>query len=163
MKPEGTKPSVEERLDIQELFAQYCWSLNTGDEDWYISLFAKGGWVDHKPQGRCEGPEEMRKLLHQIWYGGPYNYLGRQHLPNNFIMRRQGDGVRVKAYWTINRLEQGFNQFYLFILGDWDALCVQEDGEWKFKELTATHWFRETAPWVGKQEEVRFQRKLPWG
>ena len=160
---EGTKPTVEERLDVQELFARYCWALNTGDEEGYLALFAKDGWVDHKPQGRCQGPEAMRKLLHQIWYGMPGNYLGRQHLPNNFILRREGDAVRAKAYWTITRLEQGFNQFYLFIQGDWDALCVKEDGDWKFAELTATHWFRETAPWVGEKRQVRLEREIPWG
>ena len=156
------RPTVEERLDIQELFASYCWTLNTGDEEGYIALFAPEGWVDHKPQGQCKGPEAMRKLLHQVWYGSPFSYLGRQHLPNNFIMRREGDGVRVKAYWTITRLEQSMNQFHLFIQGDWDALCVQVDGEWKFQELTATHWFRETAPWVG-DPKVRFERTMPWG
>ena len=156
------KPTAEERLDIMELFAKYCWTLNTGDEDGYIGLFAEGGWIDHKPQGRCQGPEAMKKLLHQIWYGMPYNYLGRQHLPNNFIITKDGDAIRAKVYWTINRLEQGFNQFYLFILGHWDALCVKVDGEWKFQELTATHWYRETAPWVG-DPKVRAERQLPWG
>ena len=157
----GQKPTVEERLDIQELFAQYCWSLNTGDAEWYIGLFNEGGWVDHKPQGRCTTREEKLNLLNQVWYSSPYAYLGRMHLPNNFIMRREGDGVRVKAYWTITRLEQAFNNFHLFIAGDWNALCVQADGEWKFAELTATHWFRETAPWVG-DPKVRME-KGKWG
>ena len=160
--PEAEKPTVEERLDVMELFAKYCWTLNTGDEDGYIALFSEGGWVDHKPQGRCQGPEAMRNLLHQIWYGTPHAYLGRQHLPNNFLITREGDAIRAKVYWTITRLEQSFNQFYLFIQGNWDALCVQEGGQWKFKELTATHWFRETAPWVG-DPKVRLQRELPWG
>ncbi len=157
------KPTVEERLDVQELFAKYCWALNTGDEQGYLDLFAEGGWVDHKPQGKCQGPEAMRKLLNQIWYGTAYNYLGRQHLPNNFILTREGDAIRVKAYWTITRLEQAFNKFELFIQGHWDALCVRDGDDWKFAELTATHWFRETAPWVGKADEVRLERKLPWG
>ena len=157
------KPTVEERLDVQELFAKYCWALNTGDEQGFLDLFAEGGWVDHKPQGKCQGPEAMRKLLHQIWYGMPFSYLGRQHLPNNFIMVREGDAVRVKAYWTINRLEQQMNNFHLFILGDWNGLCVKDaDGEWQFAELTATHWYRETAPWVG-DPKVRLERVLPWG
>ena len=161
--PNADKPTVEERLDVQELFASYCWALNTGDEDGYIGLFAEGGWVDHKPQGKCQGREAMHKLLQQIWYGMPFSYLGRQHLPNNFVMRREGDGVRVKAYWTITRLEQWSNQFHLFIQGDWNALCVREGGEWKFAELTATHWFRESAPWVGEERDMRLERKLPWG
>ena len=157
------KPTVEDRLDIQELFANYCWALNTGDAEGYIANFAEGGWVDHKPQGRCLGREAMLKLLNQIWYGAPYNYLGRQHQSHNFVMRREGDNVRVRAYWTINRLEQAANTFHLFLQGHWDALCTKERGEWKFRELTVTHWFRETAPWVGKEDQTRLTRRGNWG
>ena len=157
------KASVEERLDIMELFAKYCWALNTGDAEGYVGLFVDGGWVDHKPQGRCQGREAMIKLLGQIWYGMPHNYLGRQHHADNFLIRRGGDGLRVRAYWTVNRLEQATNTFYLFIQGNWDALCVQDaSGEWKFKELTVTHWYRDTAPWVG-DPKARIQRETAWG
>jgi hypothetical protein len=157
------KPSVEERLDIQELFAKYCWTLNTGDAEGYLANFADGGWVDHKPQGRCQGRERMLELLNQIWYGMPYSYLGRQHHPHNFLISREGDDIRCKAYWTINRLEQQTNQFRLFLQGDWDALCTREGGEWKFKELTVTHWYRESAPWAGKEDQTRLERRGKWG
>jgi SnoaL-like domain len=156
------KPSVEERLDIQELFAKYCWALNTGDADGYVGLFVDGGWVDHKPQGRCQGRAAMFKLLNQIWYGMPHNYLGRQHLPHNFLITRESDGLRARAYWTVNRLEQATNTFYLFIQGDWNALCVNDRSGWKFRELTVTHWYRETAPWVG-DPEARMKRHGDWG
>ena len=155
------KPTVEERLDIQELFARYCWALNTGDADGYIDLFAKDGWVDHHPQGRCQGREAMLKLLDQVWYSSPHAYLGRQHRPSNFIISREGEAMRVKAYWQVNRLEQAFNQFHLFIQGHWEALCVAEDGEWKFAELSVVHWFRETAPWVGDPKARMV--KAQWG
>ncbi len=47
--------------------------------------------------------------------------------------------------------------------GDWDALCVKHDGDWKFAELTVTHWYRATAPWVGEKRQVRLERDIPWG
>ncbi len=156
------KPAVEDRIDIEELFANYGWALNTGDGDGYIACFTEDGWVDHKPQGRCQGREAMLSLLNQIWHGMPYSYLGRQHQAHNFVMRHDGENIRVRACWTINRLEQSTNTFYLYLQGHWDALCSKEHGEWKFRELTVVHWFRETAPWVG-DPKVRLKRELDWG
>jgi len=78
-------------------------------------------------------------------------------------MRCTGEDVRVRAYWTINRLEQASNTFSLFLQGHWDAACTREHGEWKFRELTVTHWFRETAPWSGKEDQVRLPRRGNWG
>jgi len=157
------KLTAEERLDIQELFANYCWALNTGDAEGYIAQFAKGGWVDHKPQGRCEGREAMLELLNQIWYGLPYHYLGRQHQCHNFVIKRDGNGARARVCWTINRLDQTMNRFELYMQGHWDALCVMEEGRWKFRELTVVHWYRETAPWVGKEDQTRMARRGKWG
>ena len=34
------KIAVEDRLEIQELFAYYAWGLNTGDIDQVLSTFA---------------------------------------------------------------------------------------------------------------------------
>jgi hypothetical protein len=41
-----TNLSAEERLDIQELFAHYCWGLNTGKgvDSWRTNIYALGHW-----------------------------------------------------------------------------------------------------------------------
>ena len=46
------KLSVEDRLDIQELFAKYCWGLNTGDHQAVVNCFASDGCLVHFPQGK---------------------------------------------------------------------------------------------------------------
>ncbi len=144
-----TKPTVEERLDIQELFARYCWSLNTGDADGYVACFAKNGWLQHFPPKRHQGADEIRTMLDVVWYSRPQKFLGRQHHPHNFIFERSPDGIAVRAYWSVTRLDQTTNVFSTFLQGDWDANCVVEDGEWKFASLKICHWLRHEAPWVG--------------
>ncbi len=143
------KLSADDRLDIMEHFAKYCRALNIGDEDGFVARFSSDGWIDHKPQGRCQGQDKIRDLLKEIWYKTPYNYLGRQHQATGFIMTREGEGVRVKAYWTINHWHNVTQHVYTYMLGDWSAYCVKEDDDWKFKSLEVIHWRRDTAPWVG--------------
>ena len=36
-----TRPPVEEELAIRELYARYCWALDTGDTDGYCALFTR--------------------------------------------------------------------------------------------------------------------------
>ena len=94
------KATVEERLDIQELFAKYRWALNTGDIDGFIGCFAPDGWVEHFPPKRFVGPEELREMAEGLWYGKPFAFMGRQHHPNNFLITRTADGIQAKVYWS---------------------------------------------------------------
>jgi hypothetical protein len=145
--PNGTKLTVEERLDIQELFARYCWSLNTGDADGYLDCFAEDGWIEHFPPKR-HGRSEIRGMLQQVWYGRPHAFLGRQHHPHNFLLIREGDDVRARVQWSVTRLDQPTNRFHIFLLGDWNAVCAREGESWKFRSLQIGHWFRQSAPWM---------------
>ena len=45
------KLPVEDRLDIQELFARYAWSLDLGDAEGVLSCFTDDGLFDHLWQG----------------------------------------------------------------------------------------------------------------
>ncbi len=142
--------TVEERLDIQELFANYCWSLNTGDADGYVECFARDGWLEHFPPKRYTGREEIRAMLPNLWYGRPHAFMGRQHHPHNFLMERaDGELVLAKVQASVTRLDQTNNTYSVFLLVHWDVTCAKEDGRWRFKTMRITHWFRHEAPWVG--------------
>ena len=49
--PNGKIP-VEDRLDIQELFARYVWALDMGDADSFVDCFTEDGCFDHLWQGK---------------------------------------------------------------------------------------------------------------
>jgi hypothetical protein len=151
------KLSVEDRLDIQELFAKYCWGLNTGDIDAVLACFSADGFLEHPPQGRFHGHDKIRAIIEELWYARPGWFVGRQHLANHFLMSREGDAVRVKAYWTIAQRDMESMQLYLFSLGHWDNLCVKRGDTWQFKELIVAIWKPDANPWVGDQR-ARYQR-----
>ena len=148
------KLSAEERLDIQELFARYCWGLNTGNIDQVLSCFTEDGALVHPPQGRCQGEEAIRTLLDELWYGRPSWFIGRQHLATQFLFEKSAEGVQVKAYWTITQKDVDSGRTYIYALGHWDNLCVIERGAWRFRVLDVTIWGKDTVPWVGEDRAV---------
>jgi len=142
--------SVEERLDVQELFANYCWALNIGDADSYVECFAREGWLEHFPPKRWIGRIEIRRMLDGVWYRRQFSFLGRQHHPHNFLLQREGDLVRAKVQCSVTRLDPFNNTFSVFLLLHWDTTCVVEEGRWRFASMRMTHWFRHEAPWEGE-------------
>ena len=150
MAQENEKLPVEDRLDIMELFAKYAWGLNTGDADEVLSCFAEDGYLEHLPQGRFHG-QDIRKLLDDLWYGKPGWFIGRQHLANHFLMTREGDDVRVKAFFSIVQHNLDYRTNFVFGLGNWDNLCTKRDGTWLFKAVTVCKWMGDEIPWAGDQ------------
>ncbi|MQA84362.1 MAG: hypothetical protein GEV03_07005 [Streptosporangiales bacterium] len=143
------KLSVEDRLDIMELFAKYAWALDTGDADGVLACFAEDGYLEHLPQGRFYG-EDIRKLLDQLWYDRPGWYIGRQHLANHFLITRQGEDARVKAFFSIVQHHPGDRSNSVFGIGHWDNVCTKQDGTWLFKAVNVGKWMGEDVPWVGE-------------
>lgn len=145
------KLSVEDRLDIQELFARYAWALNTGDVDGVLACFTEDGYLDHQPQGRFVGHDQIRLLLDDLWYGRAGWFIGRQHLANHFIITPEGENTaRVRAFFSILQHNLDYRTNFVFGLGNWDNLCVKQDGTWRFKSLTVVKWMGNDVPWVGE-------------
>ena len=71
------KIPVEDRLEIQELFAYYAWGLNTGDEEQVLSCFTEDASFEHQPQGIFHGHEQIKILLNHLWYDKPGWFIGR--------------------------------------------------------------------------------------
>ena len=145
------KVPLEDRVEIEELMARYCWALDTGDFEGYAATFAEDGWLSHWPQGQCIGREGLKRATDSLWYDKPNHYLGRQHRFSAVIMSPEGvDGVRIKAFWSILQHDVFTQQNFVFGLGTWDALAVRDtDGEWRLKTLFVDIWRGDNVPWVG--------------
>ena len=49
------KPSIEDRLAIEDLFVRYTTALNQGDVEGVVGCFTEDGWLDSPIIGRHEG------------------------------------------------------------------------------------------------------------
>ncbi len=149
MKP---KVSLEDRVEIEELMARYCWALDTGDFEGYADCFAEDGWLAHWPQGKCVGREGLKRATQSLWYDKPNAYLGRQHRFSAVLMSPEGEGkVRIKAFWSILQHDVETFENRVFGMGTWDTLTAKDgDGEWRFKSVDVDLWINGKVPWVGE-------------
>ena len=148
-KIQPSRVSIEDRLDLFDLIARYCWTLDTGDVDGYVACFTEDGWVDHGPQGKLQGRAGLKELTEQLWYARPDHYLGRQHRMSQHLFAYEGEGVRIKAFWSILQQRVSTGECFVFGMGLWDALTVKIDGEWYVKTLYVDIWRGRNVPWVG--------------
>ncbi len=146
MKP---KIAVEDRLDIHDLIARYAWALDVGDADAYLDCFMADAIMEHHPPGKVQGREEIRGLVHFLWYEHPKDYLGRQHRMSQVLLTPEGDDVQIKAFWSILQ-HHADESNDIYGLGTWDGLARRDsDGEWRLATLYVDIWRGENVPWVG--------------
>jgi len=144
------KIPVEDRLEIQELFAYYAWGLNTGDMDQVLSTFAEDATMEHQPQGIFTGHEQLKIIFSHLWYDKPGWFIARQHVASHFIMTPLDDGdMHVKAYSSILQHNLDYRSNFVFGLASWDNVCTKASGEWLFKSIRIVKWMGDGVPWVG--------------
>jgi hypothetical protein len=151
MSDSQSKLSVEDRLDIQELFAKYAWGIDMGDIDAVVACFAEDGYLDHLWQGKLQGHDKLRRAFEELWYDRPSWWIGRQHLANHFLITREGEGARVKAFFSILQYNVDYRTNFVFGIGNWDNFCVKRNGNWLFKSVYINAWTGpDKVPWVGE-------------
>ncbi len=151
MPDSSSKLSVEDRLDIMELFAKYAWAIDSGDAEGVLRCFAEDGYLDHLWQGKLQGHEKIRAAFEELWYDRPSWWIGRQHLANHFLITREGDGARVKAFFSILQYNVEYRTNFVFGMGTWDNYCVKRNGEWVFQSVKINAWTdRTTVLWTGE-------------
>jgi hypothetical protein len=152
------KLSVEDRLDIQELFAKYAWAIDLADAALVVECFAEDGFFDHLWQGRVQGHAAILKNLEELWYDRQHWWFGRQHIFNTFLMspmatERGDEAARVKSWFQILQFNTEYRTNFVFGIGTRDDVCVKRDGVWRFLQLYVNAWTSvEAVPWQGKLE-----------
>jgi hypothetical protein len=150
------KLSVEDRLDIQELFAKYSWGIDLADAELALSCFADDAWFDHLWQGRVQGLGAIRKNLEELWYDRQHWWYGRQHLFSHFLMDAittddGEEGARVRSFFQILQFNVEYRTNFVFGIGTRDDICVKRGGVWLFKVLKVNAWSTpEAVPWRGE-------------
>jgi SnoaL-like domain len=153
MSESNAKLSVEDRLDIMELFAKYAWGIDTGNLDAVVATFAEDGYLDHLWQGKLQGREALKRAFEELWYDRPSWWIGRQHLANHFLITRDGEGARVKAMFSILQYNVDYRTNFVFGIGTWDNFCVKRNGMWVFKSVYINAWTGpDKVPWFGEKQ-----------
>ena len=146
-----TRPAVEDELAIRELYARYCWALDTGDTDGYVALFTEDAEAtEETASGELEvrkGRDEIRKLV--LKFHERPDFPGHQHQMAQLVFEPAGPDrwiVRSYAWATINRPPEPPHLHWCGHVRD----VVVKEGEWKIA-------FKDIMGWSG-QVLHRFER-----
>ena len=140
------RPSVEDRLLIEDLYARYAWALDTGDTDAYVELYAPNAVVyESRPEGlrRADGREEVREFVLRF-HANP-EFPGRQHRTSQLMILPDPEGRedhwRARSYVLTTAFKDA-GPPTLFWCGHVDDILVKLEGEWLIER-------REIKPWSG--------------
>lgn len=154
MSGEGKLP-VEDRLDIQELFARYAWALDMADADAALDCFTEDATLNHLWQGERTGHAQILAAFKELWYDRPSWWYARQHLANHLLITRAGAGARVKAFFSILQYSTEFRTNFVFGIGNWDNFCLKQNGVWRFQSVYINAWTdKDKVPWQGEPRGV---------
>jgi 3-phenylpropionate/cinnamic acid dioxygenase small subunit len=122
-----------DRLDIQDLFARYCFLIDENRGDEWAALFARDAVFDVPGLARLEGRAEIRKMVEMV----SAQSQGRwRHQLTNIVAEPAGDtesaSVRMSGLVTDWSNEGAVSTF-----SDYSARLRKIDGEWRIVEIVA--------------------------
>jgi hypothetical protein len=139
------RPSVQDRLEILDLYASYSWALDTGDTDGYVALFTDDAEATEETRdGTLEvrkGSAEIRRLV--LKFHERADFPGHQHQMAQFVFEPDPQArpdhwvVRSYAWATINHPPA---PPHLHWCGHVRDVIARVDGEWKIRSKDIMGW-----------------------
>ena len=86
---------IQDRVDIDNLFSAYAYTLDDGDADGWIALYTEDGVFDVPGLNRLKGPEGLRAIADIVINGSQGNW---RHMATNVLVKpgASGDEVAVR-------------------------------------------------------------------
>ncbi len=154
--------TADDRLDILDVLARYCWALDTADPDALSACFAREGvivWDTFADPPTWTGREHIRELA-EVFRNMPGS-VGRQHHLASVVIEGDRDGARVRAYVHVTD-RKGEQPFPVRFAGWYDDRLVREDGRWLLAERHIRDWSGPVlARFPGETGERVFRERPP--
>ena len=121
--------TLEDLMEIHQLFVDYGMHLDAGQFDEYAQLFAKDGEIRLGPLGKAKGREQIRATMTTALEG----LVGKTfHVISSPTVRLDGDRATSEVMWTmIQRSDDGTPD--VAMLGRHRDELVREDGRWRIQ------------------------------
>jgi len=139
------RPSPQERIEICELYARYCWALDTGDTEGYVALFTEDAEASEETRSGAievyKGHEAIRKLVRKFHERA--DFPGHQLQMAQFVFEPDPEGrpqhwlVRSYAWATINHPPEAPRLHWCGHVSD---IVAKVDGAWKVRSKAIRGW-----------------------
>jgi len=146
-----SKPSIEDRLAIEDLYADYVWALDSGDVTGFLALFTDDAEFGDTTGNRYQGHAAIGKYVTQLVNSAPFR--GRQHILSGMRFDQTGDRIGVKAYWLVTKWAKATGAKTVEVSGWSDDAFVKVAGQWRFSRRVVHYWSDTDLPWIGAQEK----------
>ena len=160
--------SIEDRLALQDLIADYGWALDTGDIEGVVACFTADARMTEEvfeDPDVWDGHDGIRALTRH-YFNAP-GFPGRQHHVTQTQYRPQADGaVAMRSFAFVTECE-GEPPYTLRFTGWYDDVAVKGvDGKWRFRRRTVRLWdgdvlknFPGRGQWVPRKRPPSLMRK----
>ncbi len=123
---------LENRKEIEELKARYCYLIDKHEWVNVADLFTKNGMIDCGPFGKASGREEIRKFFTEN-IGDSFSFF--MHMVHNPMIEIRGNEATGTWYWTEPSTYKA-DGMARWIVGRYDEKYVREEKcVWKFKSV----------------------------
>ena len=145
----GAKVSVEDYVEIQQLYAHYCHALDNGNAEAVANCWTEDGeFTGGRPPGKASDP---RKPTSGYTMGnGPG---GTRHMNTNLVITKTPEGAKGSVYllmYTATTTPDSFQELAIY-----DDTLVKTAQGWKFKKRVVWRDDDDISPFRAKQRQSR--------
>jgi hypothetical protein len=116
--------SLQDRLELLEIEAQFDWFIDTGNIEGWVGRFAEDG-VFEASYGTARGRDELRRFMEKLESGFS---KGKRHVSANHVIEGDDREARVSGYLVVFEREQAP---HVVATGTYVNTYRRIDGAWK--------------------------------
>jgi ketosteroid isomerase-like protein len=137
--------AIEDRLAVEDLYADYVWALDSGDVKGFLTLFTEDGVFGDTAGNRYKGHGAIGAYVTDLV--NSERFRGRMHFISGKRFSVQGGRVGVTSYWLVTKWAKGSGAKTVEVCGHSDDAFVKVGGRWLFEQRIVHYWNDTELPW----------------
>ncbi len=134
------KPGIEDRVASQDLIAKYCWTLDTGDVESFVSCFTPDAVMVEEvfeDPDVWRGHAGIRELIEH--YANSAGFPGRQHHVTQTQVTGDAERCHARSFAFVTEC-RGEPPYAIRFTGYYEDSVIKVAEEWLFKERFIRLW-----------------------
>ncbi len=142
----GAKVSVQDYVEIQQLYAHYCHAFDTGNAEAIANCWTEDGEITHGFGPGQSGADRKPARGSEMGVG---NSGGTRHMNTNLVLTKTPEGAKGSVYLIMYTAKTTPDSYVE--LGIYDDTLVKTAQGWKFKKRVLWHDDDDISPFRAKQ------------